>query len=167
MKKELLIFFSGISESDSVIKEVMISTENISVSKFYFYDNVGSSTFDKNIEHCYRPIGYDRTEKIMNAFLKGFLNNYSPILLIHCSKFFNSIKNYQDCFTRLNSTDLIYSVNSEENISMIGMKRFIPSVFQNKLELGAIQKLIAGKIISGEAISDEDFFEREINYFNG
>jgi hypothetical protein len=58
-------------------------------------------------------------------------------------------------------------VDSEERISMIGMKRFIPSVFQNKLELPAILKLIAEKTISGEVIRDEDFFEREINYSNG
>jgi glycosyltransferase A (GT-A) superfamily protein (DUF2064 family) len=167
MKKELLIFFSGLSEPDSIIREIIINTENISVQKFYFYEKAGSYTTNKDFEHCYRPIGYDRTEKIMNAFLKGFLNNYSPILLIHCSKDFTSIKNYQNCFSKLNSNDLIYSVDSEERISMIGMKRFIPSVFQNKLELSAILKLIAEKTISGEVIRDEDFFEREINYSNG
>lgn len=167
MKKELLIFFSGLSEPDSIIREIKINTENISVQKFYFFEKAGCYSTDKDNEHCYRPIGYDRTEKIMNAFLKGFLNHYSPILLIQCSKYFNSIRNYQQCFSKLDVNDLVYSVNSEEKISMIGMKRFIPSVFQNKLELATIQKLIAEKTISAEAIRDEDFFEREVNYTDG
>ena len=70
--KQLIIIFISENNPLTQLEFFRANSKNVKADKFIFYNGVKLEKLLDN-EKIFKPLGSDKTEQIMNAFLKGFL----------------------------------------------------------------------------------------------
>jgi uncharacterized protein len=109
-------------------------TQDQSVDKVVYYshfvdteDAWPNSSFQKKVQH-----GNDLGEKMQNAFAEEFKNGYESICIIgtDCLELTSEIA--KQAFDELKSHDAVIGPANDGGYYLLGMKKLIPELFQNK-----------------------------------
>jgi glycosyltransferase A (GT-A) superfamily protein (DUF2064 family) len=138
MKELLIIFQHSDSFQESLFQEkeshVLSRIKNLDKDVYIFFDKYIPVRFLKDQENikCFRLLGEDDGEKMMNSFLKGFINKYSNILLVNglCSHLSSEL--IGDAFKKLITHDFVVGPLGTDEFYLIGMKKLCPFIFEQK-----------------------------------
>lgn len=137
--KELLIVFQ---QSDSFQESLfhgkdghfLTGIKNLNKDVYIFFDKYIPVRFLKEQENikCFRLLGEDDGEKMMNSFLKGFINKYNNIVLVNGLCLNLSDELIDTAFRKLNTHDFVIGPMMSDEFYLIGMKKLCPFIFEQK-----------------------------------
>lgn len=109
-------------------------SENLKVSKVVYYshfidreDSWSRETYNKQIQ-----VGNTLGEKLEHAVEKAFDNGFESICVIGSDCFELTEKILEDAFNALESKDAVIGPAKDGGYYLLGMRSFIPALFQNK-----------------------------------
>ncbi len=88
--------------------------------------------WDKNIYDKKLQNGNDLGERMANAFLSGFNNNYKKIIIIGSDMHDINSNDIDNAFKDLDNKDFIVGPAEDGGYYLLGMKKFKPEIFKNK-----------------------------------
>jgi hypothetical protein len=144
--KQLLLIFAKSSQPVNQLQQLFSATEKCQADKFVFYDGFipVKEIWDNDIYKKYVQLGIDKTEKIMNAFIKGFLKGYDSIVLIDNTA--PDLNQYliESAFYELKLQEVVIGPVKDNSVYLLGMKKFRPELFEEDINgkniFGEIQK---------------------------
>jgi len=119
--KFLLQHTTTISDKLNVIKQVWYSEE---IWKNDIWDN---SVFDKKLQ-----VGADLGVRMANAFTEGFAAGFEKICVIGSDLYDLEQHDLESAFDALKDNDYVIGGAADGGYYLLGMKKFNPSLFENK-----------------------------------
>jgi hypothetical protein len=135
--KRLLIIFNenlaSIAENHEAGQALSRETSSVNADKFVLYshqiivnDEWKNGVFIKKLQR-----GKTLSEKMLNAFMNGFIYNYCSILCIRgkCEKI--TSEKITEAFNQLEKCDFVFGPDENNELCLIGMKQFRFEIFMN------------------------------------
>lgn len=117
-----------------LLKHTSKVTRNVTADKYVYYseeiwkeDLWDNAFFQKRIQQ-----GEDLGERMANAFEQGFKDGYEKIIIIGSDMFDISQEEIDKAFLVLNSIDFVIGPAEDGGYYLLGMKKMLPQLFQNK-----------------------------------
>nr|WP_235843284.1 TIGR04282 family arsenosugar biosynthesis glycosyltransferase [Maribacter hydrothermalis] len=109
-------------------------TKNLYAEKRVYYseeiwenDIWDNHIFDKKLQ-----VGDDLGIRMANAFQEGFQNEYQKIIIIGSDMLDLSLEDIENAFKALEKNDFVVGPAEDGGYYLLGMKKFLPALFQNK-----------------------------------
>ncbi|MFT6370342.1 MAG: rSAM/selenodomain-associated transferase 1 [Maribacter sp.] len=119
-----------------------------------------NTVYDKKLQ-----TGQDLGERMANAFLEGFQNDFEKIIVIGSDMYDLSQKDLEAAFNALDTNDFVVGPAEDGGYYLLGMKHFIPEVFQAKnwgtvtVLQDTLSNLVAEKTALLASKNDVDHYE--------
>jgi hypothetical protein len=148
--KQLLLIFVKSSQPLPHLHKLFLATEQCKTDKFLFYDGFipVKEIWDNECYKKYIQLGLDKTEKIMNAFIKGFLKNYENIILVDNTSGELNPEHIEIAFNELKFQEVVVGPVRNNLLYLIGMKRFRPEFFENDINYKNVMSEIEKRKLS-------------------
>jgi len=133
--KQLLLIFVKSSQPVNQLQQLFNATEKCEADKFIFYDGFipVQEIWNNDMYKKYTQLGADKTEKIMNAFIKGFLKGYEEVILIDNTAADLNQYLIESAFYELKFHEVVVGSVKTDSIYLLGMKRFRPEMFEEDI----------------------------------
>ena len=109
-------------------------TKSLKVVKQVYYSEViwendiwNNTIFQKKLQH-----GVDLGDRMANAFIEGFTNGFEKIIVIGSDMYDLSKADIENAFSKLDQADVVIGPAVDGGYYLLGMKKFVASVFKNK-----------------------------------
>jgi len=128
----------GAIKALEIYKELLGHTRDISidlkVDKCVYYSEkiIENDIWDKEQYAKKIQKGKNLGERMHNAFLDGFENGYTNIVIIGSDIYDLEQKHLEDAFEKLKSNTTVIGPSEDGGYYLLGMKKLLPEVFQNK-----------------------------------
>lgn len=133
--KQLLLIFAKSSQPINQLQQLFYATEKCDADKFVFYDGFipVKEIWNNDVYQKYVQLGSDKTEKIMNAFIKGFLKGYENVVLIDNTA--SDLNQYlvETAFYELEFQEVVIGPVKNNSLYILGMKKFRPEIFEGDI----------------------------------
>ena len=139
--KQLLLIFAKSSQPVHQLQQLFSVTENCNADKFVLYDGFipVKEIWDNDMYKKYIQLGVDKTEKIMNAFIKGFLKGYESVVLIDNPSPGLNQKIIDTAFHELKTQEVLIGPVKGGSLYLMGMKRFRPEIFEGEINHSSVR----------------------------
>lgn len=161
MKELLIILFQdsfsihAVKKADSrefknPLEHMHSITQSLPQDKFLFYDNhipahpklSGNENYKE-----YLQLGIDEQERMLNAFVKGFIKDYDSIVLIKSNFPALTSEIIKEAFIQIRSNEYVIGPSKDGNFYLLGMKKLDTCLFEVKTS-EAESKSVYEEIIS-------------------
>ena len=128
----------GAIKALEIYKELLVHTRDISidlkVDKCVYYSEkiIKNDIWDKEQYAKQIQKGKDLGERMHNAFLEGFENGYTNIVIIGSDIYDLEQKHLEEAFENLKSNTTVIGPSEDGGYYLLGMKKLFSEVFQNK-----------------------------------
>lgn len=155
-----------------LLKHTKRVTEQIACEKIVYYsENINFKDFwDAHTYEKALQSGDDLGKRMANAFLDGFTKGYKRIIIIGSDLYELKAKILVEAFESLNSNDAVIGPAKDGGYYLLGMKEFIPSVFENKnwgtdsVFKATIENVTDKKVFLTQELNDIDVVEDVQNH---
>lgn len=147
--KQLLLISPNASNPEYNLAEFFEITSRLDCDKFLFYDSVipDKDLLKGNNCKLFPQLGTDKTEIVMNAFLKAFLKDYKKVIWIDLNHLIFSKHLLQRSFLSLEEEEVVFASGHEGKISLLGMKNFYSQLFEGEMtEMQVVTALRSNEI---------------------
>jgi uncharacterized protein len=100
---------------------------------FLFDESVFKESYQLEQERKFLKLGSDRGEEMLNAFLKGFIKNYTNIILIRNATFEITFEIIEEAFKKLETFDYVIGPLKDKSFYLLGMKKLNPFIFEKSI----------------------------------
>lgn len=128
----------GEQEALRIYKELLLHTHAISVKtnadKFVFYsDHLQLSDIWEDDRYCkYLQAGETLGDKMKDAFRRMFEKDYEKVIIIGSDCYELTAEIIESAFEKLNEGEAVIGPAKDGGYYLLGMKKIIPGVFENK-----------------------------------
>ena len=141
--KQLIIIFLSENNPLTQLEFFRANCKNVKADRFIFYNGVKLETL-QDIEKIFKPLGSDKTEKIMNAFLKGFLKDYTSILFLEPFSVLDCFT-IEKAFSYLKFKETVIGPCSDGSLYLLGISNFKSEIFEGDLVHQTVVSSLSGK----------------------
>lgn len=155
--KQLILIFAKSSQPVNQLEQLHFAANPSNADKYVFYDGfipLKEIWENKNYQK-FIQLGFDKTEKIMNAFIKGFLKKYESIVLIEANAPVTN-QHIEEAFFQLKIHELVVGPVNNGSLYLIGMKRFRPEIFETEINYKTILQLAQSRKISVATLPESE-----------
>lgn len=117
-----------------LLKHTAKVTRNVTADKYVYYseeiweeDLWDNSVYQKRLQQ-----GENLGDRMANAFKQGFKDGYEKIIIIGSDMFDISEEEIDKAFLSLNANDFVLGPAKDGGYYLLGMKKILPQLFQNK-----------------------------------
>lgn len=146
--KQLMLIFPNSSNPLNNLEAFFSTVKNIDTDKYLFCN--GPFPDDRLLEvngcRACPKIGDDKTEMVMNAFLKGFLKDYKKILWLDLNHLSFSEELIKRVLWDLDTCDVV--LEGDEETGLLGMTNFYSQIFEQEIGTKQIIKSLSSHEIS-------------------
>lgn len=126
--KAALDIYQFLLNHSVAITSGLYAKKTVYYSEEIWKDDIWNNTiFDKKLQR-----GQDLGERMANAFVEGFQNEFEKIIVIGSDMYDLSQKDLEVAFSALDTNDNVVGPAEDGGYYLLGMKQFIPEVFQDK-----------------------------------
>lgn len=121
-----------------IYKKLLLHThtisKNLAVDKFIFYEDFlnEKDIWENDIYKKFLQQGAGLGDRMKQAFGKLFSEGYEKILIVGSDCYELTTSMLKDAYNALSMTDLVIGPASDGGYYLLGMKEFIPALFDNK-----------------------------------
>lgn len=117
-----------------LLKHTAEVTRQVDADKYVFYTEqiVVSDIWDDSIFHKKIQRGDDLGEKMNNAFMDVFNNEYEKVMIVGSDLFDLTPQIIEDAFRQLDKHDIVIGPSEDGGYYLLGMKALHSGIFQNK-----------------------------------
>lgn len=117
-----------------LLKHTAEVTRQVDADKYVFYTEqiVVSDIWDDSIFHKKIQRGDDLGEKMNNAFMDVFNNEYEKVMIVGSDLFDLTPQIIEDAFRQLQTHDIVIGPSEDGGYYLLGMKTLHSGIFQDK-----------------------------------
>lgn len=109
-------------------------TKSLKVTKQVHYSEKihENDIWDNSVYQKKQQVGVDLGERMKNAFLEGFQNGYTNIIIIGSDMYDLTSEDITAAFKKLDKTDFVVGPAVDGGYYLLGMRKLKPEIFSNK-----------------------------------
>ncbi|TVZ26781.1 hypothetical protein JM83_1771 [Gillisia sp. Hel_I_86] len=109
-------------------------TSSLPITKEVHYSETirENDIWDASIYQKKQQVGEDLGDRMKNAFIEGFKNGYSNIIIIGSDMYDINSKELMDAFKELDAKDFVIGPAEDGGYYLLGMRKLEPAIFANK-----------------------------------
>lgn len=117
-----------------LLKKTKIAIQSIQQNVVVYYSGDKTDFFDQLFLNCKKhpQEGIDLGERMANAISTEFEKGFNQIIIIGTDMWDLNQENIEKAFKVLNNSDIVIGPASDGGYYLLGIKKMIPDIFQNK-----------------------------------
>ena len=117
-----------------LLKKTKIAIQSIQQNVVVYYSGDKTDFFDQLFLNCKKhpQEGIDLGERMANAISTEFEKGFNQIIIIGTDMWDLNQENIKKAFKDLNNSDIVIGPASDGGYYLLGIKKMIPDIFQNK-----------------------------------